>query len=593
MSETSAVVEKSLRSVFVGNIPYEATEEKLRDIFSQVGPVLSFKLMYDRETGKPKGYGFCEYKDQETALSAMRNLNSFEIGGRPLRVDNACTEKSRMEMQSLMMGPIVESPYGADVEHAKAPEAISNAVASLPPEQMYELMRQMKLCVRNNPSEARTMLMNNPQLAYALLQAQVVMRIIDPKTAVQILHGAREVTDGPVLPAPIGGPPPSFPILNSGPPTMNGGPPPMGGPPPPNRFPLSGPPPMGGPGGYPPQGPPPPSQQGPPPSQQGPPHNSGPPLGVPPIGPPGPPGPHGIGGPPRGPPGPPGPPGPHGAGGPPPRGPPGPPFPGDFDLRQMMGGAPRGPPPSNDQDMRVVPPAPVGPPSGPPSGPPGPPMDNFSSGPPSHMDFDNSHQHKDSEISSRGPHGRDPRGEFDQRDQRFREPPANQQHTRDQFQRDSRERDTRDNRERDPRAYRESRGGGGDPREQRDPRERDPRSDRDRDRDRDRERDRDRDRDRDRERERDRDHDSRDPRGRFSQDKDPRGAPPASSAATPATTAAAVSAALPAGLAGQDQEKASLIMQVLQLSDEQIRMLPPEQRASILQLKEQIQRSQN
>ena len=56
--------------------------------------------MYDRESGKPKGYGFCEYKDQETALSAMRNLNSYEIGGRPLRVDNACTEKSRMEMQS-------------------------------------------------------------------------------------------------------------------------------------------------------------------------------------------------------------------------------------------------------------------------------------------------------------------------------------------------------------------------------------------------------------------------------------------------------------------------------------------------------------
>lgn len=71
------------------------------------------------------------------------------------------------------MGPVVESPYGNEVDPSKAPEAISNAVASLPPEQMYELMRQMKLCVRNNPTEARTMLMNNPQLAYALLQAQV------------------------------------------------------------------------------------------------------------------------------------------------------------------------------------------------------------------------------------------------------------------------------------------------------------------------------------------------------------------------------------------------------------------------------------
>ena len=43
------------------------------------------------------------------------------------------------------MGPVVESPYGVDVEPSQAPEAISNAVASLPPEQMFELMRQMQV----------------------------------------------------------------------------------------------------------------------------------------------------------------------------------------------------------------------------------------------------------------------------------------------------------------------------------------------------------------------------------------------------------------------------------------------------------------
>ncbi len=139
--------------------------------------------MFDRESGKPKGYGFCEYKDQETALSAMRNLNGYEIGGRTLRVDNACTEKSRMEMQQLLQGPQVENPYGEHCEPENAPEAITKTVASLPPEQMYELMKQMKTCIQNNPTEARQMLLLNPQLAYALLQAQVVMRIIDPQTA--------------------------------------------------------------------------------------------------------------------------------------------------------------------------------------------------------------------------------------------------------------------------------------------------------------------------------------------------------------------------------------------------------------------------
>lgn len=199
-----SIMDKSMRSVFgksplicwkeilwissfffiVGNIPYEATEEKLKDIFSEVGPVLSLKLVFDRESGKPKGYGFCEFKDQETALSAMRNLNGYEIGGRTLRVDNACTEKSRMEMAALLSGPQVENPYGEACDPDAAPDVISKTVASLPPEQMYELMKQMKECIQNNPHEARQMLLQNPQLAYALLQAQVVMRILDPSQAI-------------------------------------------------------------------------------------------------------------------------------------------------------------------------------------------------------------------------------------------------------------------------------------------------------------------------------------------------------------------------------------------------------------------------
>uniref|UniRef100_A0A8V5HHB8 Uncharacterized protein n=1 Tax=Melopsittacus undulatus TaxID=13146 RepID=A0A8V5HHB8_MELUD len=173
----------------VGNIPYEATEEQLKDIFSEVGPVVSFRLVYDRETGKPKGYGFCEYQDQETALSAMRNLNGREFSGRALRVDNAASEKNKEELKSLGTGaPIIESPYGDPVNPEDAPESISRAVASLPPEQMFELMKQMKLCVQNSPQEARNMLLQNPQLAYALLQAQVVMRIVDPEIALKILH---------------------------------------------------------------------------------------------------------------------------------------------------------------------------------------------------------------------------------------------------------------------------------------------------------------------------------------------------------------------------------------------------------------------
>jgi cleavage stimulation factor subunit 2 len=49
-------------------------------------------------------------------------------------------------------------------------------------------MKQMKLCIQNNMNEARTMLLNNPQLAYALLQAQVIMKIVEPQVAMALLH---------------------------------------------------------------------------------------------------------------------------------------------------------------------------------------------------------------------------------------------------------------------------------------------------------------------------------------------------------------------------------------------------------------------
>ncbi|KAE9419981.1 hypothetical protein Angca_005768 [Angiostrongylus cantonensis] len=186
-------VDRSQRSVFVGNISYEVPEDTIRQIFSKVGHVVHIKMVHDRETGKPKGYGFIEFLDVQTAELAIRNLNGYEVNGRQLRVDSAAGgDRSVDEIQQLQAAlsaaQVEESPYGPEPEEGRAPEAISRTVASLPPEKMFELMKQMKDVVRSNPSEAKQMLIQNPQLAYALLQAQVVMRIVDPQVAIAMLH---------------------------------------------------------------------------------------------------------------------------------------------------------------------------------------------------------------------------------------------------------------------------------------------------------------------------------------------------------------------------------------------------------------------
>ena len=82
------------RTVFVGNIPYDADDTQIKALLKLVGPFHTFRLKHDKESEKPKGYGFWEYKDMDIASSALRNLNQYELNGRQLRVDFASDNKN-------------------------------------------------------------------------------------------------------------------------------------------------------------------------------------------------------------------------------------------------------------------------------------------------------------------------------------------------------------------------------------------------------------------------------------------------------------------------------------------------------------------
>lgn len=181
------------RVVFVGNIPYDMTEEQLISIFSEVGPVVGFRLVFDRESGKPKGYGFCEFHDPETAASAVRNLNDVDVGGRSLRIDWADVDpvfQGRTTQMGMIEGELPKRegrrpgnpgfggfnkgggpgagpgpgpdtmgpgapPYTYNTNNVPpgvnlpsgvtATDAITNTLATLPPNQLMDIMSQMKV----------------------------------------------------------------------------------------------------------------------------------------------------------------------------------------------------------------------------------------------------------------------------------------------------------------------------------------------------------------------------------------------------------------------------------------------------------------
>lgn len=76
------------KSIYVGNLPWSATEEELRDLFGQFGGVTSVKLVSDRDTGRPRGFAFVEMEDADAA-KAIEALEGTEFGGRTLRVNEA------------------------------------------------------------------------------------------------------------------------------------------------------------------------------------------------------------------------------------------------------------------------------------------------------------------------------------------------------------------------------------------------------------------------------------------------------------------------------------------------------------------------
>jgi cleavage stimulation factor subunit 2 len=218
---TSTAPQNQNRCVFVGNIPYDATEEQLVQICEEVGPVVSFRLVLDKETGKPKGYGFCEYKDEETALSARRNLQGYEINGRQLRVDFAENGKNADRNRDQGRGGPGVAPNLGSAQHPSGalpadlaasqplglspalsamsalagalggtqsglvnqpgPDQITNYLGRMSRQQLLGIVSEYKLLAAQNNHMVRQFLQRNPNLQRALFQAEIMLGLVTPQ----------------------------------------------------------------------------------------------------------------------------------------------------------------------------------------------------------------------------------------------------------------------------------------------------------------------------------------------------------------------------------------------------------------------------
>ncbi len=81
--------------LYVGNLSYNVTEEQLRDLFSQAGNIKEIALIMDRDTRRPKGFGFVEMETQVEAQKAIEMFNEQELDGRRMTVNFARPKEDR------------------------------------------------------------------------------------------------------------------------------------------------------------------------------------------------------------------------------------------------------------------------------------------------------------------------------------------------------------------------------------------------------------------------------------------------------------------------------------------------------------------
>lgn len=208
------------------------TEEQIIHTFSSVGQVLNFRLVYDNDTGRPKGFGFAEFADTDAAASAVRNLDKHEVMGRELRVDfshvggkdDAAPAGYIAQMPQPPQplnghsqpaapgtGSLPPLPPGVDLQPGlTCPDAISKTLSTLPAPQLLDILSQMKGLVMGDPAKATELLKQAPQLSYAIFQALLLMGLVDTTVLASVVEQASQSSQPPPQPVPPARPNPVY-----------------------------------------------------------------------------------------------------------------------------------------------------------------------------------------------------------------------------------------------------------------------------------------------------------------------------------------------------------------------------------------------
>lgn len=194
------------RTVFVGNIAFDVSEDELRSLLSTCDQVHSIRLVTDRDSGKRKGFGFVEFNTSAGAAMAVRNFNDYEVRGRSMRVSLA-----EQDTRTSEPAPSRKRKVGGGIPAVPMlPPSLDGAqIMKLSDAQLWEIVSQMKGVIEQDAEQAFRMLVASPAVGLAILKAQYRLGMVTAESINKLMAAAAAPPPPPPPPpTPIIAPPP-------------------------------------------------------------------------------------------------------------------------------------------------------------------------------------------------------------------------------------------------------------------------------------------------------------------------------------------------------------------------------------------------
>jgi cleavage stimulation factor subunit 2 len=166
-------------SVFVGNIDFDVPEQRVVEELSTIGKVVSFRMMYDKATGKSKGYGFCEYESPLIAETAMKTLK-LHFNGRPVKINYADSDLPTKSKETAPKPPQINN--------------IVSALDSFDRDNLKEVIDYCKRMAVDQPTQLRELLDRNPNLVVAILSILVKLNLVDSDKVLDVVNRSFDPT---------------------------------------------------------------------------------------------------------------------------------------------------------------------------------------------------------------------------------------------------------------------------------------------------------------------------------------------------------------------------------------------------------------